>query len=332
MSGFRSFGKQTLHYFDRPHEGIPAEPVKHPAAWHGREMAARDDWIFTCGDAERTELDAAVEHARATGRALTELSASDFPLPTLKTTVRSWSRSLRDGAGVVLLRGLPVDRWKEEEASIFFWCLGLHLGIPGAQNATNDLLGHVRDTGEDRSDPMVRLYRTAADIRFHCDAADAVGLLCLNAAEHGGSSRIASSVTVFNEIRQRAPDLVDKLFSEFALDVRSEGDRASLPWLPIPPCRFASGTLRTFFHGDYYRSAQRHEGAIRLGPEGERLLDLYEEIGNEEDISLDMDLRPGDVQLLSNHFVVHSRGAYRDPPHGPGRHLLRLWLSLPEAP
>lgn len=331
MSDFRSFGEQTVHYFDRPHGAIPSGPVAHPAAWHGRELAARPDWVFPFGDAERTELEAAVAHARATGRPLTELSDTDFPLPTLAGAVRTWRRTLREGTGVVLLRGLPVDRWGEEGASIFFWCLGLHLGIPGAQNAANDLLGHVRDTGEDRTDPMVRLYRTAADIRFHCDAADVVGLLCLHAAEHGGVSRIASSVTIFNEIRRRAPDLVEKLFSDFALDIRSEGGRSSMRWLPVPPCRFADGTLRTFYHGDYYRSAQRHDDAIPLGPDGERLLDLYEEIGNEEDIRLDMDLAPGDVQLVSNHFVVHSRRAYGDPAQGPGRHLLRLWLSLPTA-
>ena len=294
-------------------------------------MGAREDWIFHCGDAERAEFEKAVEHARFTERPLTELEKTDFPLPTLGGAVGTWRRTLREGTGVVLLRGLPVEHWGEEGSSIFFWGLGLHLGIPGAQNAANDLLGHVRDTGEDRADPMVRLYRTAADIRFHCDAADVVGLLCLHTAEHGGVSRIASSVTIFNEIRQRAPELVGKLFSEFSLDVRSEGNRATLRWLPIPPCRFAEGTLRTFYHGDYYRSAQRHDDAIPLGPDGERLLDLYEEIGNEEAIRLDMDLTPGDVQLVSNHFVVHSRRAYRDPAQGPGRHLLRLWLSLPNA-
>lgn len=329
MGGFRSFSEQTFHYFNRPHESVPGGPIEHPAAWRGAEMDTRDDWVFVCGGAERAEFDSAIAHARATGRPLMELSAEDFPLPTLSAEIASWRAALRDGCGVVLLRGLPVDRWGEEDASIFFWCLGLHLGIPGAQNAADDLLGHVRDTGEDRADPMVRLYRTAADIRFHCDAADVVGLLCLHPAARGGVSRIASSVTIFNEIRVRAPELVERLFADFALDVRSEGVAATLQWLPLPPCRFAGGTLRTFYHGDYYRSAQRHDEAIPLGADGERLLELYEEIGNEEGIRLDMDLRAGDVQWISNHFVVHSRRAYEDPPAAPGRHLLRLWLSLP---
>jgi hypothetical protein len=60
------------------------------------------------------------------------------------------------------------------------------LATRGAQNTANDLLGQARETGEDRTDPMVRLYRTAADIRFYCDAADVVGLLCLHAAEERG--------------------------------------------------------------------------------------------------------------------------------------------------
>ena len=40
-----------------------------------------------------------------------------------------------------------------------------------------------------------------------------------------------------------------------------------------------------------------------------------------------MHFAPGDVQLISNHTVVHARTAYEDAP-GSERHLLRLWLSL----
>jgi hypothetical protein len=40
-----------------------------------------------------------------------------------------------------------------------------------------------------------------------------------------------------------------------------------------------------------------------------------------------MNFEPGDVQLISNHTVVHARTAYEDAPESE-RHLLRLWLSL----
>jgi hypothetical protein len=41
-----------------------------------------------------------------------------------------------------------------------------------------------------------------------------------------------------------------------------------------------------------------------------------------------MDFRPGDVQLLNNAVILHSREAYEDHDDlDQRRHLLRLWLS-----
>jgi len=42
---------------------------------------------------------------------------------------------------------------------------------------------------------------------------------------------------------------------------------------------------------------------------------------------LRMDLRPGDIQLLNNSVVPHSRTAYHDEEHRK-RYLLRLWLNV----
>jgi len=97
----------------------------------------------------------------------------------------------------------------------------------------------------------------------------------------------------------------------------------------VPPCRFAGGTLRTFWHGDYFRSVARHADAPPLTPAQRELLDLYEEIAASPGFALDMQFEPGDVQLVSNHVVLHARTAYEDHPEPDRRrHLLRLWLSL----
>jgi len=89
----------------------------------------------------------------------------------------------------------------------------------------------VVDTGDDRANPLVRLYRTRSDIAYHCDAADVVGLLCLSAARRGGLSRLASSVTVFDELLRRRPDLAPRLFEPFALDLRSEERPGMRGWI-----------------------------------------------------------------------------------------------------
>jgi len=325
---YESLTAQTLHYFARPHERVRTEPLDVPAAWRGEEMAERTDWRVELGEAQVREIWAAVRAARRTGKPNARMTAEDFPLPTLRPEIARWRRQITSGRGFVLVRGVPVGDWPRADAELFFWCLGQHLGKPGAQNPQGDLLGHVVDTGEDAAARTVRRYRTSADIAYHCDAADAVGLLCLERAESGGLSRIVSSVAVYNELLRTRPDLVDRLYEPFLLDAHGEG---GIDHFPIEPCRYAGGRLRTFYHSDYFRSVQSYHDVPPLSPRDRELLDTYEAIATSPGFYLDMDLAPGDIQLLSNHVVLHARTAYRDRPAPERRrHLLRLWLSLEE--
>ena len=140
-------------------------------------------------------------------------------------------------------------------------------------------------------------------------------------------SRIASSVSVYNELLRRRPDLVDRLYEPFMMDTKGEG---GVRYLPVRPCRFDDGRLRTFYHTDYFRSAVGFGGESMLPTEDRAVLDLYNEIADSPDMYLDMDLEPGDVQLLSNHTVLHARTDYEDYAEPElKRHLLRLWISLP---
>ncbi|MEM9177162.1 MAG: TauD/TfdA family dioxygenase [Myxococcota bacterium] len=326
----RSFGEQSLKYFLREHTEIPTGPIESPAAWLGRDL--RDDpdgWRTPLRDESLAELDAALDRIEAAGLELAQIQAGG--LSALEQQAADWRAALDRGRGFVVLSGLPVDRWGEARASRAFWLLGHLIGVPGAQNASGELLGHVIDYGEQADQPNVRLYRTTADIGFHCDAADVVGLLCLVDAAEGGASRIASSVAIWNRLFEEDPDAARLLFEPFAVDRRDEQPEGDRPFFEMPPCRFgADGVLRTFFHGAYFRSAQRLAEIGPLPPERARALDRFEAIGNAPDFRLDMALAPGDVQLLSNHTIVHARTGYREHADRK-RHLLRLWLSLPDA-
>ena len=327
MHVYKTLTAQTLHYFSRPQERVLRQPLEIPAAWKGSELASRDDWRETLTDGEVGELDAAVTFAKGTGKPLGDLTKQDFPLPKLRAKIDRWRAEITEGRGFQVLRGVPVTRWPESDSEIFFWCLGQHLGIPGAQNPQRDLLGHVRDTGE--SPDEVRHYRTNVNINFHCDAADVVGLLCLKKAKRGGKSRIVSSVAVYNEFLRRRPDLVDRLYEPFLMDTKGEG---GVRYLPVRPCCFDSGSLRTFYHTDYFRSATDADGEPLLTRSDREVLDLYNAIADSPEMHLDMELEPGDVQLLSNHTIMHARTDYEDYPEPERkRHLLRLWISLPSS-
>jgi len=327
-SHYKSFAEQALHYFNRAHKEAPTRPIAGPAAWRGSEVVDDELWAVTLDAAALAELDDAYARARERGLPMRELGCGDFPLGGLSRQIAEWRHQLLEGRGFLVIRGLPVAAWGEEKSAYVYWGLGLHLGQPGAQNPQGELLGHVIATGEDAANPFVRRYRTAGNIAYHCDLADVVGLLCLHTAKTGGASRIVSSVSVFNEILRRRPDLAARLFEPVLLDRRDEGGSGP-GYVPVFPCRYAAGQLRTFYHSDYFRSVTRHADAPRFTEAEQQLFDVYEEIASSPELYLDMQFQQGDIQLVSNHFILHARTEYEDHPEpARRRHLLRLWLSL----
>lgn len=319
---YKSLTAQTIHYFSRPHSQIARAPLSGPAVWRGDELHD-DQWLERFTDGDIDEIDRALAVAARSGRPRARLRPQDFPLPTLTRKIARWRREIDQGLGFRLLRGLPVRRWTTDQAETFFWAFGLHYGTPGAQNPEGDLLGHVRDTGANPDE--VRHYRTNTNINFHCDAADVVGLFCLRAARRGGESRIVSSLSVYNELLARQPDAVARLYEPVLMDTKGEG---GVRYLPVRPCRYDGQRLRTFYHTDYFRTAVDHTGRNLLSDADRQVLDLYNEIAGTQGLYLDMELAPGDVQLVSNHAILHARTGYEDHVDPEERrHLLRLWIS-----
>jgi len=327
----RSFGEQARHYFTRAHTKLPDAPIESPAAWLGKDLREQEAiWRVRLSDEDLAEFDAGLDRLERDGIAIEKVDRSSLPLPRLAARIESWRHELMQGRGFVVVSGFPIERWGEARSALAFWALGHHIGVPGAQNPDGELLGHVRDYGEQADSPNVRLYRTTGNIRFHCDAADVVGLLCLQTARKGGQSRIASSVAIWNAIFERDPESARLLFEPFAHDLRGEHRPGQPGHANLQPCCLGEdGALRTFYHSEYFRSAARLPEVGALPAHHEALLDRYDALGASPDFHLDMWLEPGDMQFISNHMIVHARTEYEDDPDPTRkRHLLRLWLSL----
>ena len=300
-----------------------------PAAWRGPELAARSDWIHELSSAEIAELTDAVARVRRRHIDLDAIHAQDVRLPTLEPVIERWADDLDAGRGFVLVRGLPVDQLGETGSAIAYMVLGVHLGVPVSQNAVGDLLGHVRDDGSDPQDPTVRRYRTRLAQPFHVDGSDVVGLLCLQRAKWGGLSRIVSSVTIYDEVRRERPDLVPLLREPWCFDRYGEERPGEQPWFAMPILTEPAGRFRFTYLRWYIEKAQDHEAVPRLTGSQIELLDLIDSLADSPELHLDMDFQPGDIQLLANRTILHSRTAYEDHADPTRRrHLLRLWLTL----
>ena len=231
---------------------------------------------------------------------------------------------IRTGRGFVVVRGLPVRRYSDDDVGLILWGLGRYLGAPLHQNPQGDLLGHVYDHGRTYGNIDVRGYETNAYLPYHTDAGDMVGLLCLRRGVEGGLSSIVSSVTVHNEILLQHPEYLGLLYNGFyyirreaALTERGVSER------PIPIFGYADGMVSC----RYIRN-QINAGAVKrevpLTTFERAALDHLDEQTRRADLRLDMDLEPGDIQLINNYTILHSRTGFVDgaraapeAPHAP---------------
>ena len=309
---------------------MPAGPVSGASVWYGRDLAQRPgEWIRRFSEAELVELEAAVRAFKASGTALASIAPQNFPLPVLGAALAGVLRELLEGRGFVLLRGLPLARYSREEQAIAYLGIGSYLGAARSQNAKGHLLGHVKDLGLDIRDPNVRYYQTSRKLEYHTDSADVVGLLCLQSARAGGESFIASSMTLYNEILARRPDLLAALFEPFPTDRRGEVPDGMQPWFDIPVFNWHAERLSCIYVRQYIESAQKNfPAARRLTRDQIAAMDLMDELANDPPIHLSMAFMPGDMQFLHNHQILHSRNDFENWPEPERhRHLLRLWLA-----
>ena len=294
-------------------------------------MAARTGlWVQDLEPAEIAELEGAAAAYQASGRAIGQLSAVTFPLPLLAPKLEALRNILQHGIGFRLIRGLPVDRYDIETAAVIYCGLGAHLGSARSQNARGHILGHVKDVGADLNDPKVRIYQTTQRQTFHTDSTDVVALLCLKEAMEGGDSLLVSTLTLYNEMQARHPDLAPLLFDPVATDRRGEVPEGMDPWFEIPVLNWHQGFLTGLYQRQYIDSAARLEDAPRLSDRHRAALDAWDALTNDPDLHLKMRLRPGDMQFVYNHHLLHDRTGFTDwPDPAERRHLLRLWLALP---
>lgn len=291
-----------------------------PSVWTSGDFPDASLWSFDLTPVDRQSL---IDYAR--GGEFSYLASS------LGAAARQWSDLLIHGPGFVRLRKFPIDALTEAQTERAYLGLGRLLGEPVGQDREANVLTHIRDERLPAS-PGVRKYRTNQRQDFHSDGSDLVGLLCLHRARTGGESRIVSAHAVYNEMLRRDPDLVEVMCRPMPWDRNDEQSAGEPPFFELPPITDIGGTPRLFFIAWYIRDSQRHPQAPRLSEEQYAALDLVESIANDPAFHIEMKFQPGDVQLLNNTTVLHSREAYTDTDDpSRRRHLLRLWLKTATA-
>ncbi|KAL4440575.1 hypothetical protein ABPG75_003576 [Micractinium tetrahymenae] len=180
---------------------VPFQPLRTAAAWTAASAAAeQQEWLTVLSPVEVAEVLAATDYALSTGKPIQDLTAADFPLPTLGPKLAAMRRSCLHGRGFHLLRGFPVDELGRQEVVAAFFGLGTHWGNARSQNAKGS-------RGGPREGPGVGPWRQRrACLPDKCCTAMARGHMRSGGADVpergqvGGLSRWASSVSIYNRL------------------------------------------------------------------------------------------------------------------------------------
>jgi hypothetical protein len=302
-------------------------PLEPGCAWRSDEVG--DRYVFPLTDQHVDELDAALRTAEPQVDDVLDITRDQFPLPTLGPELARIADGLVNGLGMVLIRGVPVDRYTKERASAIYWGVGTHLGQPWPQNAKGHLLGDVTDQGKAPDDPTARGNELGGvALPFHSDGSDLVGLFCLDAGASGGDSLVANAVTMHNDLVADEPELAAALYEPFPYDLRGEQAPGARNWYTMPIFNRRGERLFVRYIRPYIESSKRHDDAPRPSAVARAAMDRLDAMCTDPQYCVPMGLLPGDMQFVNNYHVLHGRAAYADDrAAGKVRHLKRLWLE-----
>ena len=294
--------------------------IDHPCVWHSDELFSRDEWLHTFTSAEVSALDNILD----TGEA-----GDANPIVQRLCYVRDM---LETGGGACMMRGIPVQRYTEEQAAALFSLLAGKVGTLLSQSAAGERVFSVRDAGFKNDDPRARGPNTRKKLSFHSDRCDVIAFLCLKQAKEGGENEVVSSAAIFNELASSRPDLLDVLKQPFYYQRHNVDTGNEKPWTQQPVFsvhdgHFACNLLRVLIDRAYANPELPDMTAVQ-----KEALDAVEEIASRPEFHFRFRQRPGDMLFLNNWVTLHRRTEFvdhTDPEEK--RHILRIWLSVPNS-
>src|ERR1700720_291272 len=107
-----------------PSAAILTAPVSDASAWRAADFIADRSWIVALTEAAVAEVDAALRHAQRQGKTAQTITRDGFPLTSVGGLLADARHELEYGRGFLLLRGLPIDRYTDEEAGLLYRGIG----------------------------------------------------------------------------------------------------------------------------------------------------------------------------------------------------------------
>ena len=308
-----------------------------PRGWTNEDARRDTSWIQRLSADEVAGFDAALAHAKAAGKPWLAMTADDFPLDARRP--RRAAARLRHHAGPLGhvpaegLPGRPLER-RRCQAGV----LGHGPACRRGAHPEPGQPGHERRARRRRGlqggqRPQPRLQHQGRPGLPH-------GLVATWWRCCAGAPRRPAARAWWRARSPRprswgaaAPTCWRCSSSPSTTTTRARRTRCSRR---TTPARSSAATPSTSRCGSTARTSSPPSATSpklpRVTPEQWEALDLLEEIMADPRWCFRMQLEQGDMQLVNNYAIVHSRTPFEDfDEPDRKRHLLRLWLAVPDS-
>ena len=309
---------------------VIAPEIHDRSAWYGRDLRGQD-WVLPMPPSCTVEIDDIARALKYDPRPTDELEPAFFELSHCRKILSRVDERLRNGVGFAVLDRVPVERYSVSESRAIAWLLVGLLGPVVAQKANGKAIYDVHDAGVTLG-YGVRRSLSNVEQEFHTDGAwvrhapATVALFCLQSARVGGTSRVVSLSTVHNELRQRHPMLLGRLYEPFWWDRQAEHPPSEMKAASHPVFHYDGTKLSARYYEDYIHNGHELAGCP-LDPAGAASLAAIRSVVEEAGVRAEFRLRPGQILFVNNRLLAHGRNGFSDEDQTQRkRHLLRLWV------
>ncbi|KAI5918988.1 hypothetical protein F4810DRAFT_714965 [Camillea tinctor] len=303
-------------------EGWPTR-LEGPLVWSTSDFQNETEYVYHLTDADKAEIQDALELFKTMGKDGTEVSQQAFPLDKLGSVLEGLRNDVYEGRGFAIVRGIDPDAYSIEDLTVVYLGISSYIGERrGKQDQRGSMLMHVIRHNDQRDDQYSETKP------FHTDTVtDCLCLFTQSLAECGGCSCVASAYTVYNELAATRPDLLHVLAEpNWPFDTYGRNP----PYYSRALMYYHNGKLITSFsrrllvgHPPF---STRTPGIPCLTERQAEALDAVHFIAKRHEIKPRM--FRGDLRFVNNMGLLHRREAFENSESN-ARHLVRLWLNNP---
>jgi hypothetical protein len=308
---------------------IYKEQVVGKMAWRGSDFKSKSDIAINLSAKQVSALEEVLQ--RVAGIPIENITREQCGHPELDATLSATLDELMNGRGLVLVRGLPVEKHTVEESEKMFWIIGTHFGVAVSQNSFGMKMSRVQEERMADGSPATRGTKSRHELAMHSDECDVLGLMCVRPAASGGETQIVSVPSIHNEILRTRPDLLPILYKGFPHHRRGEqpDDQPVVSPYDVPVFTNVNGVISgVIVYGSIM--AGLHVLGRTPTPQEIEAMDYVQELAIKLQFEIKWDA--GEIMFCNNFAMFHARSDFinHDNPEK-GRCILRHWIEAPVA-